>query len=50
MPLIIVQMDLPVDGVYINSPKQDSFACLAAKPEQSAVEGNLPQQALRETL
>jgi len=24
--LIIVQMDLPVDGVSINPPKQDSFA------------------------
>jgi len=37
-------MGLPVDGVCIHSPKQDSFARLAAKHEQSAVEANLPQQ------
>ena len=41
---IIVQMDLPVDGVCIHFPKQDSFARL------ETVEVNLPQQALQETL
>jgi len=30
-------------------PKQDSFAQFSAKHEQSAMEANLPQQALRET-
>ena len=34
-------MGLPVDGVCIHSPKQDSFARLAAKHEQSAVEASL---------
>ena len=44
-------MDLAVDSCYTFIPtKQDSFARLAAKHEQSAVEANLPQQALRETL
>jgi len=43
-------MDLPVNGVCIRSHKQDSFVWLAPKHEQNAVEANLPEQALRETL
>jgi len=50
VPHVIVQMGLPVDGVCIHSPKQDSFEWLAAKQEENAVEANLLQQSLQETL
>ena len=51
MPHIIVQMDLPVDLVCINSPKkQDSIARLAAKHEQSAVQSNLPTYHFKERM
>ena len=41
---------VPLILVHSFPPKQDSFAWLVAKHEQSTVEANLSQQALQETI
>jgi len=46
--IAIVQMNLPMDEVCINSPKTRLVRAIAAKDQQSAVEANLPTYQLKE--